>query len=146
MGTPRAVKQRMYYSLKGKPQPIYETDKDGNIIYLIIGGEQVPKETGETTSGYGKPVEFFNSIGGQLSQADVEAFGIQDTTVATMTYKRDQYPFQVGTLIWKNTPVGYTDNGDIDIDTADYKVIGIETTGKKYWRAIIKANVRDEKD
>lgn len=146
MGTPRTVKQKMYYSLKGEPQPIYERDKDGNIIYLIIGGEQVPKETGDTTSGYKKPEPFVNSIGGQLSQADIEAYGVQDTTVATMTFKPNQYPFEVGTLIWKNTQVGYKDNGDIDPDTADYSVVGIDKTGKKYWRAIVKANVRDEKD
>ena len=56
MRTARKVKQSMYYALKGEPQPIYERDDNGNIIYLIHGGEQIPKETGETTNGIEEPV------------------------------------------------------------------------------------------
>lgn len=146
MRTARRVKQRMFYALKGEPQPIYERDSEGNIIYIIIGGEEIPKETGDTTNGIDTPVEFFNSIGSSLTQDEIEAFGVQGRTLASMTYKRNEYPFKIGTLIWLNSEVGYLENGDVDEDTADFVVAGINTTGRHFWRAILRSNAKNEKD
>ena len=52
-------KQRMFYSLQDDEIPIYEsyTDEEGNVIYITDDdGNKI--ETGETTIGYTKPVEF----------------------------------------------------------------------------------------
>lgn len=146
MRTPRRVKQHMLYALKGESQPIYERDEDGNIIYLIVGGEKVPKDSGDVTNGISTPIDFYNSIGSQLTQAEIEAFGVQGRTLASMTYKRGEYPFEVGTLIWLNSEVKYQENGDVDEGSADFVVAGINTTGRHFWRAILRSNARNEAD
>lgn len=146
MRTARKVKQSMYYALKGKPQPIYERDDNGNIIYLIKGGESIPIETGESTNGIEEPVAFENSIGSSLTQDEIESFGVQGRTLASMTYPCGKYPFQVGTLIWLNSEVGRLDNGCVDENTADFVVAGINTTGQYFWRAILRSNARNEKN
>lgn len=146
MRTARRIKQKMFYALKGEPQPIYERDSEGNIIYIIVGGEEIPKDTGNTTNGIEEPIEFENSIGSSLSQDEIEAFGVQGRTLASMTYKREEYPFKVGTLIWLNSEVGYKENGEVDEDTADFVIAGINTTGRHFWRAILRSHARNEKD
>ena len=146
MRTARKVRQSMYYALKGDPQPIYERDSEGNIIYLIIGGESVPKETGENTNGVEEPVKFENSIGSSLSQAEVEAYGVQGRTLASMTYPCGKYPFKVGTLIWQTSEVKRLENGEVDENSADFVVAGINTTGQYFWRAILRSNARNEEN
>lgn len=146
MRTARKVRQSMYYALKGEPQPIYERDRDGNIIYLIIGGESVPKESGELTNGIEEPIPFENSIGSSLTQDEIEAFGVQGRALASMTFKRGEYPFEIGTLIWLNSEVRRLDNGEVDEGSADFVIAGINTTGQHFWRAILRSNARNEED
>lgn len=146
MRTARKVRQKMYYALKEEPQPIYERDADGNIIYLIVGGESIPKETGSTTNGIQEPIPFENSIGSSLTQDELEAFGVQGRTLASMTYPRGKYPFQIGTLIWLNSEVGRLDSGEVDEGSADFVVAGINTTGQHFWRAILRSNARNEEN
>ena len=146
MRTSRRVKQSIWYALKGEPQPIYERDDDGNIIYLIIDGEKVPKESGNTTNGIEEPVHIENSIGGNLTQAEIAAYGSQDRDLASMTYPKGKYPFKVGTLIWLNSEIKKLKDGQIDEQSADYTVVGINTTGQHFWRAVLRANAKDETD
>ena len=146
MRTARKVKQSMYYALKGEPQPIYERDDEGNIIYLIIDGEKIPKDSGNTTNGIETPVPFENSIGSSLSQDEITAYGVQGRTLASMTFRRGEYPFAVGTLIWLNSEVRYKEDGEVDEDSADFVVAGINTTGQYFWRAILRSNTKNEAD
>ena len=146
MRTSRKIKQHMYYALKGEPKPQYERDENGDIVYIIVGGEEVPKEIGEPTSGIGEPVEIYNSIGSQLTQDEIEAFGVQGRTLASMTYRVGEYPFTVGTLIWLNSEVKRTETGEVDEGSADFVVAGINTTGQHFWRAILRSNARNEED
>ena len=136
----------MYYALKGEPKPQYERDENGDIVYIIVGGEEVPKEIGEPTSGIEEPVEIYNSIGSQLTQDEIEAFGVQGRTLASMTYRVGEYPFTVGTLIWLNSEVKRTETGEVDEGSADFVVAGINTTGQHFWRAILRSNARNEED
>lgn len=146
MRTPKRVRQKLYYALKGEPQPIYERDEDGNIIYILVGGEEIPKDSGEQTNGIEEPVMIENSIGGNLTQAEIEAFGSQGKDLASMTYRRGEYPFKVGTLIWLNSEIRRLEDGQIDDKSADYVVVGINTTGQFFWRAVLRANARNETD
>lgn len=55
-------KQSLKYALQIGKVPIYETDDDGNIIYIVIDGNKVPVETGEYEIGYMQPVDFKANI------------------------------------------------------------------------------------
>lgn len=144
MRTPRRIKQRMHYALLIGKEPIYETDDEGNIIYEIRAGERIPIDTGNTKEIYSKPVEFYNSISGELSENELQAFGTQNTADAKMTYKRGQYPFRTGTLIWKQSEIGYNDDGNIDPASADFRVMGVMNEGQLFWKAMMQAVKNNE--
>lgn len=134
MRTPKRVKQKMYYSLPSPGEPIYATDEQGNIIYdTMPDGESVPRKVGETPDGYSSPVEFFNSITGDLTADELQAFGAEPRMKCKMTYKKGEFPFVVNTLIWKDTEV--TD--PVDEGSADYRIIGIQSTGRHFYKALM---------
>ncbi len=134
MRTPKRVKQKMYYSLPSPGEPIYATDEQGNIIYdTMPDGESVPRKVGETPDGYSSPVEFFNSITGDLTADELQAFGAEPRMKCKMTYKKGEFPFVVNTLIWKDTQV--TD--PVDEGSADYRIIGIQSTGRHFYKALL---------
>lgn len=136
MRTARRVRQRMFYSLYGSKQETYVRDDEGNIIYDIIGGEYVPRKTGEPIITYSDPVEFFNSISGELTEDEMRAFGSEKIGNAKMTYHKNEFPFVTGTLIWKDSEVEY-DNGIVVEESADYVVLGVLKAGKHFWRCIL---------
>lgn len=134
MRTPKRVKQKMYYSLPSAGEPIYERDSAGNIIYDIMpDGEQVARETGESPNTYAAPVEFMNSITGELTADELMAFGTETTGRCKMTYKKGEFPFVVNTLIWKDSKP--TD--PVDETSADYRIIGIQNTGRHFYKALL---------
>lgn len=144
MRTPRKIKQPLIYSLLKGKEPVYERDEDGNIVYRIIGGEKVPKKTGETRDTYSSPITFYNTISGQLTEDELRAFGTQNNAIAKMTYKRSQYPFKVGTLIWKTSEVKLLDDDTPDPTSADYRIIGIMSEGQYFWKCLLEAVVKNE--
>lgn len=134
MRTPKRVKQKMYYSLPSAGEPIYATDEQGNIIYdTMPDGESVPRKVGETPDGYSSPVEFFNSITGDLTADELQAFGAEPRMKCKMTYKKGEFPFVVNTLIWKDTQVTVP----VDEGSADYRIIGIQSTGRHFYKALM---------
>ena len=138
MRTNRRIKQKMFYSNFSESKPIYVTDDDGNIIYdTMPDGVKVPRTTGETKEGYDEPTEFWNSISGTLTEDELQAFGGERRAIAKITFKKDEYPFRIGTLIWKNSEVGYKD-GDVDETSADYRIMGILDEGQHFYRAIME--------
>ena len=144
MRTPRKVRQPLIYALLKGKRPVYERDENGNIIYKIIGGEQVPKTTGEMEDYYASPITFYNSISGDLTESELQAFGTQSNISAKMTYKREQYPFKRGTLIWKTSEVELLDDGTPDPKSADYKVVGVMPEGQYFWKCMLEAVVKNE--
>ncbi len=143
MRTPRKVRQPLIYALLKGKEPVYERDENGDIIYRIIGGEKVPKIV-EKKDVFADPVTFYNSISGDLSQNELQAFGTQNNAIAKMTYRRGQYPFRTGTLIWKNSEVKFLEDGTPDPTSADYRVIGIMTEGQYFWKCMLEAVVKNE--
>lgn len=155
MRTLRKNKQKMFYSLPLGETPIYVRDEDGNIKYDGYTDEQgvfypeyddngnpIPLETGNTIEGFSEPTEFHNGISGQLSEVMIEAFGINDSSIyAQMTYKANEYPFKVGTLIWKKSEVTYKEEyGETVVDktSADYEVMGILDEYPNVWSCLLK--------
>lgn len=144
MRTPRRVKQPLVYALLKGKEPIYERDSDGNIIYVLRGGEKIPKKTGEMQDTYSSPITFYNSISGQLSEDELQAFGPQSNVSAKLTYKRDQYPFKTGTVIWKSSEVKYRIDGTPDPTSADYRVVGVMTEGQYFWKCMLETVTKNE--
>lgn len=144
MRVARRIKQRMYYALLIGKEPIYERDDNGNIIYRIHAGERIPVETGYFEDKYSDPIMFFNSISGQLTENELQAFGTQNLADAKMTYKRGQYPFKTGTLIWKQSEVKRKENGEIDPSSADFRVMGVMNEGQLFWKAMMQAVSNNE--
>jgi hypothetical protein len=57
-----------------------------------------------------------------------------------MTYKRGEFNFAIGDLIWKESEVEYAD-GKVDESSADYRIIGIQETGRHFFKALLVAVV-----
>lgn len=144
MRVPRKLKQPLIYALMTGKEPIYERDENGNIIYKIVAGEKIPKKTGQNRDIFSSPITFYNSISGQLSEDELQAFGTQSNVIAKMTYKREQYPFKTGTLIWKTSEVKLLDDGTPDPTSADYRVVGVMTEGQYFWKCMLEAVVKNE--
>ena len=144
MRTPRKIKQPLIYALLKGKRPVYERDENGDIIYKIIGGEQVPKTTGEPRDYYSSPITFYNSLSGDLTESELQAFGAQSNISAKMTYKRNQYPFKTGTLIWKTSEVEFLEDGTPDTKSPDYKVVGVMPEGQYFWKCMLEAVIKNE--
>ena len=143
MRTPRKVKQKMFYSIRNGSTETYARDENGNIIYDIKGGVKIPRITGETISTYSEPIEFYNSISGNLTEDEMRAFGSEKIGNAKMTYHKGEFPFITGTLIWKNT-VPVIADGVVDEESADYIVLGVLDAGKHFWKCILMENIKNE--
>lgn len=139
-------KQKMYYSLQDGQIPIYEsyTDEEGNIIYITDDdGNKI--ETGETTIGYTKPVEFKANITNKLNEVVWQDYGIDDSTnYAQIIVIKSSLPLKAGSVIWKKTQILYKDyeNTIPDESSADYTVKGVADEGLNEDLFLLKRNVK----
>lgn len=159
MRTPRKNKQSMKYSLPTTETTVYERDSEGNIIYesytdmqgniIYIyddNGNKIPRTSGGTEQGFSEPVEFHNGISGRLSEAMIEAFGINDSSIyAQMDYRANEFPFVIGTLVWKKSEVNYID-GKVDKTSADYEIVGILDEFPNVWSCLLKRLINGTQD
>lgn len=114
----------MKYFVDGKKTPIYDTDKDGNIKYIIVDGERVPVESGEYDIVGEKIVEFRANINSSLTEAFIRAYGLDDSTdKATIVCGKGELPLKEGMRIWRKSDVTYKEDGSVDADSADYVVV-----------------------
>lgn len=121
----------MRFALQRESVPVYERDENGEILYCEVDGERVPIETGETESVYGRPESFRARISQTLTEAQRQAFGIDNSSVsAIITADKGLLPFQKGTCIWRTSCVKYKDAKETVVDekSADYIVVGIRDT------------------
>ena len=126
----RKNQQKMYYSLKGKREPIYELDKNGDKIILHIDeeGNIYYKETGSYTLEFGKPVSFFANIAMSGGEAEAQEYGLSVGEYnAVISASRNELPLILGAYIWQNSEVEYKDEGKTDVKetSADYQVIKV---------------------
>lgn len=124
-------KQKMYYSLQTEEIPVYETDDDGNIIYIDVDGERIPVSTGDTELGYSEPVEMFANISFGTTETTTQEFGVDVSDYdAIVVYGKGKYPLTETALIWFESEPRYKDYSEtiIDGDSADYKVVSVRNT------------------
>ena len=139
-------KQRMFYSLQDDEIPIYEsyTDEEGNVIYITDDyGNKI--ETGETTIGYTKPVEFKANITNKLNEVVWQDYGIDDSTnYAQIIVSKGYLPLKSGSVIWKKSEIVYKDDDNTipDESSADYTVKGVAGEGLNEDLFLLKRNVK----
>lgn len=127
MRTQKRNRQTMYYAIPDGEVPVYKRDSDGNVIYDIVDGEPIPRETGEYKNIYTEPKELYGSISAQIENALVRAWGSSDANnYAVLVVGKNTYPDIVnGTRVWKKSEIGRDDDGYVDGSTADYVVSGV---------------------
>ena len=139
-------KQRMFYSLQDDEIPIYEsyTDEEGNVIYITDDdGNKI--ETGETTIGYKKPVEFKANITNNLNEVVWQDYGIDDSTnYAQIIVSKGYLPLKAGSVIWKKSEIVYKDDDNTipDESSSDYTVKGVADEGLNEDLFLLKRNVK----
>ncbi len=121
-------KQRLIYYIEGQRVPIYEKDDEGNTVYTEVDGEQVPIETGEYETLAGGVIDFKANINSTLTATYKKAYGVEDSAdTAIIVSRKGEFPFKVGTRIWRTSKVVRDSNGNVDIDSADYVVSATNT-------------------
>lgn len=116
--------KKLWYSLHGEEEPIYEKDEYGNIIYdEMKDGALVPRDTGERTNGYSYPKEFKANLSASGGKAMEAAYGIDLSGYDAILYSiKGELPITETSLIWcDNEPTMLTDT-DPDPKSADYVV------------------------
>ncbi len=135
-------RQKMYYARQIGKVPIYQTDEHGDIEYIIVDGQSVPIETGESTMGYDNPVPFYSSISNKLSESLIKEFGVDNSTnFVQIVDDRGTLPLSVGDLIWKRSEVKYK-NGTVDGTSCDYIVKGVADEGLTVDLFLLQRNVK----
>lgn len=117
--------QPMKYSLQDGRVPIYETDENGDIVYIEVEGKKVPVETGEYETGYSSPVDFMGNISMSGGEAEAKEFGMDIGDFdAVIVLEKDAVPITETSIIWHTSPVKYKDeqNTMVDSKSADYAV------------------------
>ena len=123
MRTLRRNTQRLWYSIYGEEQPIYEKDENGNIIYdEMPDGSLVPRDSGERTNGYEMPIEFRANISASGGKAQDTPYGVDISGYDAILYSiKGTLPIDELTLIWLNEPA-MLDDCIPDPNSADYRV------------------------
>lgn len=142
----RKNKQEMFYSLQGAKIPVYETDRAGNIVYDVDeNGEKYPVKTGETQIGYSKPEPFKANISNKLTETKWAEYGVDNSTnYVQLVVAKGMLPIKAGSIIWKQTAVGYKDTAKtiVDAGTADYVVKGVADEGLTEDLYLLQKNVK----
>lgn len=126
MRTLQKNKQKMYYALQIGEVPVYETDEDGNIVYIEVDGEQIPVETGETKIEYGEPVEFLGNIAMSGGESEAVEYGLNLSDYsAVLVVDKGLIPIIEASRIWHNTKPVMNPDGTVNEFTADYTVVKV---------------------
>lgn len=135
----RRNRQKMWFSIPNGTEKVYETDNDGNIVYLhyessdgeIVyyldeDGNKIPNEVGEVAS-FSTPTFFYGQVSSQLENAIMRAWGSDNSNnYAVLTLAKrvkdaegNYISFPNGTQIWRCK--------DIPSGQPDYIVSGVMT-------------------
>lgn len=120
-------------------QPIYVLDENGEKIPIFVeeDGTVHYQETGSYTSEWTEPVEFLANIAQSGGEAEATAYGMAVADFdATLVTENGYVPLVVGSRIWRNSEVLFTDeeNTEVDEKSADFVVVRVleALTSTKY--------------
>lgn len=120
-------KNKVYitYSLFDRIEPVYKQDEYGNVVTETIDGEQVPVEIGQRelyTNPERKLVSF--STGGKSAIKD--EYGIDETDWnAMIMVELGRLSLDSKSLVWRSNSVTYREDGSVDPNSAEYKVVRV---------------------
>ena len=104
MRTSRKNKVKLFYSLQGDDNPIYELDSSGNIVHEEINGHNVPVETGDFFTGYETPVEFYGNLSFYTGWNYPGVWGITlNNADAILLMDKNELPIDETSRIWFQT-------------------------------------------
>ena len=147
--TARINKQNMYYSLYSGAKTVYDTDDEGNIIYVEVDGEQVPVEAGTQEAQYERPVHFVANINSELNEMHMKAWGVDQSSIySEIVCQKGYLPLDIGAIIWRESPVVWDDEeqGIPHQASSDYTVVGIRTEGLWEDWYLLQKNSSDTKE
>ena len=135
-------KQKMKYALYQEGNIIYETDENGDIVYIEVDGEMVPVEA-SSKSNYANPVDFVANISTSGSGDATEAeWGIDKSDYnALIVANKGEFPFDEQTLIFHHSEPKFDEYGALEAESADYHIIAIRPSLNQV-RYILKENVK----
>lgn len=130
----RKNQQRLYYATYSDQILVYKRDRDGNIIYTELDGEQIPVKLG-TVAGYNEPVIFYANIAMSGGEAEAKEYGFDIGAYQAVIVTADKsLPITESSLIWHTTEPQRNADGTVDGDSADYSVLAVKLSlnGVKY--------------
>lgn len=116
----------LYVGLFVEEETIYQTDAQGNIVYIEIDGVSVPVEIGKKPSGYlieGEPIRVNLSTSG--GEAEAVQYGVTVSDYSAKFTRTNRIALiDETTLLWESEPT-VNDDGYADGKTADWRVVKI---------------------
>lgn len=122
---PGINKEKFFYSTWQEKRTEYQTDKDGNIQYVTVNGQERPIEK-VVPAQFSQPVEFEASINQGGKSAETVEFGIDDSSYSAVITTPKGYVYITETsLIWHESKPKYNKDGTVDEKSADYNVVKV---------------------
>jgi len=113
----------LWFSARSEESESFVRDKDGNILYQEVDGEQMPITNGEY-SEYTLPEKFYGTIQSAGGTAEAVAYGVSVGSYSAKLLDVDgALPIKEMSLIWLTEPE-ITFN-EVDESTADYRVVSV---------------------
>lgn len=142
----RKNKKWITYSLFDRIEPVYKHDDNGDVVTETIDGEQVPVEIGQRelyTNPERKLVSF--STGGKSAIKD--EYGIDETDWnAMIMVELGRLNLDSKSLVWRNNSVTYREDGSVDPNSAEYKVVRVlpsNTVQRYLLQKVVDGNEND---
>ncbi len=140
-------KINMKYSLLHDIVPIYQTDRNGNVIYDNVDGEQIPRDTGKSRGRYEPAVDFTANVNfsGQ-SEIRYAVYGVSKSQFDAIFYtKSGELPIDETSLIFINAEPVVDGEGFVRLESADYRVVRV-IPSLNYTTYLIRNVERTEND
>lgn len=141
-------KNKVYitYSLFDRIEPVYKQDEYGNVVTDVIDGDQVPIEVGQREL-YTKPKRKLVSFSTGGKSAIKDEYGIDETDWnAMIMVELGRLNLDSRSLVWRNNSVTYREDGSVDPNSAEYKVVRVlpsNTVQRYLLQKVVDGNEND---
>lgn len=142
----RKNKKWITYSLFDRIEPVYKQDEYGNVVTETIDYELVPVEIGQREL-YTKPERKLVSFSTGGKSAIKDEYGIDETDWnAMIMVELGRLYLDSKSLVWRNNSVKYREDGSVDPNSAEYKVVRVlpsNTVQRYLLQKVVDGNEND---